>query len=183
MILEPLAGPGGPVRVRLEPREDARGLFARTFCTQEFAEAGIAVAWVQINMATNVARGTLRGLHFQRPPMADAKLVRCVRGAILDVGVDLRAGSGSFGRAVALELSEGSRDMLYLPPGFAHGYQTLTPETELLYLHSRPYSPAHEGGLAWDDPALGIEWPLPVTGLSDRDAHHPRLADLDPIHP
>lgn len=182
MIFEPL-GPEGLTLVRIEKRVDARGFFARTFCVEEFADAGIDVTWVQINTAVNTGAGTLRGLHFQRPPMADAKLVRCVRGAIFDVVVDIRLGSATYGQAVAVTLDDTGRDMLYVPPGFAHGYQTLTPDVEMLYLHSKPYSPEHEGGLAWDDPSLGLDWPLPAAEVSDRDGRHPALADLEPIRP
>lgn len=180
MIFEPL-GPEGLFKIRIEKREDARGFFARVFCKEEFAASGIDVTWAQINSAVNTQQGTLRGLHFQRPPMADAKLVRCVRGAIFDVVVDIRDGSATFGQAVAVELDGDNRDMLYVPPGFAHGYQTLTTEVEMLYLHSKPYSPVHEGGLTWNDPAIGIDWPLPIVELSPRDTRHPLLADLDPI--
>ncbi|MFY9241346.1 MAG: dTDP-4-dehydrorhamnose 3,5-epimerase family protein, partial [Roseovarius sp.] len=118
MIFEPL-GPEGLFKIRIEKREDARGFFARVFCKEEFAASGIDVTWAQINSAVNTQQGTLRGLHFQRPPMADAKLVRCVRGAIFDVVVDIRDGSATFGQAVAVELDGDNRDMLYVPPGFA----------------------------------------------------------------
>lgn len=180
MIFDALP-PSGLCKISVEKREDARGFFARTFCTQEFKDAGIDVAWVQVNTAFNQTKGTLRGLHFQRPPLADAKLIRCVRGAILDVVVDVRAGSDTFGQATCVELTEDNRDMLFVPAGFAHGYQTLTPDVEMLYCHSAPYSKPHEGGLAWDDPALDIPWPLPPTEVSDRDTTHPHLSDLEPI--
>lgn len=175
--------PQGLFKVSIEKREDARGFFARTFCTREFAEAGIDVTWCQVNSAYNQTKGTLRGLHFQRPPNADAKLVSCVRGAILDVVVDIRAGSSTFGHAICVELTGDNRDLLFVPAGFAHGYQTLTPDVEMLYFHSAPYSKPDEGGLAWDDPTLGIPWPLPPTELSVRDTKHPRLSELDPIVP
>lgn len=180
MIFDALL-PRGLFKIRIEKREDARGFFARTFCTEEFENAGIQTNWLQVNSAYNASKGTLRGLHFQRPPMADAKLVRCVRGAILDVVVDIRSGSGTYGHATCVELTEDSRDMLYVPAGFAHGYQTLSENVEMLYFHSAPYSKPHEGGLAWDDPALGITWPLPPTEVSVRDTEHPLLSDLEPI--
>lgn len=180
MIFDPLPAEG-LFKVRIEKREDARGFFARTFCAEEFAQAGINVQWRQINSAFNQTKGTLRGLHFQRPPKADAKLVRCVRGAIFDVVVDIRGQSPTFGQVNCVELTEDNRDMLYVPAGFAHGYQTLTPDVEMLYLHSADYSRAHEGGLAWDDPGLAIPWPLPPTEVSVRDTAHPTLSDLEPI--
>lgn len=180
MIFHPLP-PSGLFKISIEKREDARGFFARTFCTQEFANAGINVVWCQVNSAFNLTQGTLRGLHFQRPPNADAKLVRCVHGAILDVVVDIREGSSTYGQATCVELSGETRDMLFVPAGFAHGYQTLTPNVEMLYFHSAPFSKSDEGGLAWDDPALDIAWPLPPTEVSLRDAGHPRLSELEPI--
>jgi len=180
MIFTPLSLPGA-FRIDLERRADARGFFARLFCAREFAEHGLATVWVQSNISFNRAEGTVRGLHFQRAPAAEAKLVRCLRGAIHDVIVDLRAGSPSFGQWTALDLDAEERAMVYVPPGFAHGFQTLRPDTELLYLHSEFYSPEHEGGLAHDDPRLGIPWPRPVTGLSPRDAAFPTLDALDPI--
>jgi dTDP-4-dehydrorhamnose 3,5-epimerase len=180
MIFHPLAAEG-LVKISIEKHEDARGFFARTYCADEFATAGIKVDWVQINTAFNTSRGTLRGLHFQRPPNADAKLVRCVRGAILDVVVDIRAGTTTFGQATCIELTGDNREMLFVPPGFAHGYQTLTPDVEMLYFHSAPYSKSDEGGLAWDDPALDIPWLLPPVDVSIRDTGHPRLSELEPI--
>jgi dTDP-4-dehydrorhamnose 3,5-epimerase len=180
MIFE-LLGPEGLYKIAPDKLEDARGFFARVFCAEEFATVGIDVAWVQMNSVVNVQRGTLRGLHFQRPPLADAKLVRCVRGAIFDVVVDIRDGSDTYGQATCVELTGDNRAMLYVPPGFAHGYQALTAEVEMLYLHSRAYSPEHEGGLAWDDPALGIDWPLAAVEVSARDKAHPTLADLERV--
>jgi len=182
MIFEALAI-ADAFRVRLERREDDRGFFARLYCAQEFSETGIDEVWCQMNNAFNSTRGTIRGLHFQRPPMADAKLVRCLKGKVHDVIVDIRQSSSTFGHSVEVQLDDEGRDMVYVPAGCAHGYQTLTADVELLYLHSAPYSPSHEGGLAWDDPALNITWPLPPAELSDRDRAHPRLADLEPINP
>jgi dTDP-4-dehydrorhamnose 3,5-epimerase len=180
MIFTPLPL-AGAFRIDLDRREDARGFFARLFCAEEFADHGLATAWVQCNTSFSRAEGTLRGLHFQRPPMAEVKMVRCLKGAIFDVMVDLRAGSASFGQWTALELTDENRSMAYIPAGFAHGFQTLRPETELLYFHSQVYSPAHEGGLRHDDPRLGIPWPRPVADLSPRDAAHPGLDTLEPI--
>lgn len=180
MIFTPLPLVGA-YRVDLELRGDDRGFFARMFCAEEFAAHGLAATWVQSNVSFSAVEGTLRGLHFQRPPKAEAKLVRCLHGAIFDVIVDLRAGSATFGQWASVEIDAENRAMVYVPPGFAHGFQTLQPGTELLYLHSEAYSPTHEGGLAHDDPHLAIPWPRPVTGLSPRDATFPRLDQLDPI--
>lgn len=160
--------------------EDARGFFAETYNRQVFAAAGIGVEFVQDNHSLSVPAGTVRGLHFQSPPFAQDKLVRVVRGRILDVAVDLRASSPSFGRHVAVELSAQNRRQLFVPVGFAHGFCTLEPETEVLYKVSNYYSKAHDHGLAWDDPALAIAWPVAPERavLSDKDRQHPRLADL-----
>ena len=180
MIFTPLPL-AGAFRIDLDRREDARGFFARLFCAKEFANYGLTTTWVQCNTSLSRTEGTLRGLHFQRPPMAEVKMVRCLKGAIFDVMVDLRASSPSFGHWTALELTAENRSMAYIPEGFAHGFQTLSPETELLYFHSQVYSPAHEGGLRHDDPRLGIQWPRPVADLSPRDAEHPGLDTLEPI--
>ena len=161
--------------------EDERGRFARLFCEGSLAAYGQAFHIRQINHSRTAQKGTVRGLHFQRPPMAEVKMVRCLKGAIFDVMVDLRAGSSSFGHWTALELTAENRSMAYIPEGFAHGFQTLSPETELLYFHSQVYSPAHECGLRHDDPRLGIQWPRPVADLSPRDAEHPGLDTLEPI--
>ena len=171
----------GAFRIDLEMREDARGFFARLFCVEEFAMHGLETKWVQMNTSLSRQVGTLRGLHFQRPPTAEAKLVRCLRGAVFDVMVDLRAGSPSFGGWEGMELTEKNRSMAYLPRGFAHGFQTLTPNSELIYLHSAPYSAAHEGGLHYADSRLAISWPLTVTQLSPRDAAHPTLDAVEPV--
>ena len=174
----PLAG---AFRVELEPRGDARGFFSRLFCAEEFAAHGLATGWVQCNTSFTALQGTLRGLHFQRPPMAETKLLRCIRGAIFDVIVDLRAGSPSFGRWHGERLDDQNRTMICVPEGFAHGFQTLTPDVEMLYFHSAPYSQAHEGGLRWDDARVAVDWPLGVTEVSARDAAFPTLDMLEPI--
>lgn len=171
----------GAFRIELERRGDARGFFARMVCAEEFAAQGLATRWVQMNTSFSREKGTLRGLHFQRPPRAEAKLVRCLRGAILDVIVDLRSGSPSYGQHETLRLDDDNRAMVYIPPGFAHGFQTLEPDTELLYLHSEVYSPDHEGGVHHADRDLGIAWPLPPVALSDRDKALPPLERLEPI--
>lgn len=180
MIFTPLALTGA-FAVDLERRDDARGFFARLFCATEFADHGLANTWLQSNTSFSRAKGTLRGMHFQRPPMSEAKLIKCLSGAIFDVMVDVRSGSPTFGHWTALELSAQNRTMAYVPAGFAHGFQTLMPDTELLYFHSQVYSAPHEGGLRHDDPAVGIRWPLPVTELSPRDAAFPDLQMLEPF--
>jgi dTDP-4-dehydrorhamnose 3,5-epimerase len=160
---------------------DARGFFSTTFSRDALAAAGIPEeTWVQDNHALSAARGTVRGLHFQIPPAAQAKLVRVTRGAILDVAVDLRRGSPSFGRHAAVEISAAAWNQVFVPAGFAHGYCTLEADTEVLYKVSHAYSPDHERGLDWRDPALGIAWPVDAADAvsSDRDRHWPRLADL-----
>jgi dTDP-4-dehydrorhamnose 3,5-epimerase len=162
--------------VELDPRVDDRGFFARTFCRREFEEQGLDPIVAQSNLAFSPARGTLRGLHYQLQPMAEAKLVRCVRGAILDVVVDARPNSRTYLQHVDLELSAENRVAIYVPRGFAHGYETLAPDTEVLYQMSEFYSSEHERGLRYDDPALAIEWPLPVSVIPAKDAGWPLVA-------
>lgn len=163
--------------IELEERRDDRGFFARTFCADEFAAAGLEPAVAQCNLSFNDAAGTLRGLHLQLPPHAEAKLVRCTRGAILDVAVDVRPGSPTYGRHVAVELTADNRRALFLPAYVAHGYQTLVDDTEVLYQVSGPYAPGAEDGYRHDDPAFGIAWPLPVSSISEKDASWPLLED------
>lgn len=166
----------------LRPRrfEDARGFFSETFNRRALEAQGIVMDAVQDNHSRSVPKGTVRGLHFQSPPYAQAKLIRVTRGAVFDVAVDIRRGSPTFGRHVALVLSEAEWNQLYVPRGFAHGFCTLEPETEVLYKVDAYYAPEHDLGLAWDDPALGIEWPVTAgeAVLSDKDRTHPLLADL-----
>ena len=155
---------------------DDRGFFARTFCADELAARGLDARVAQTSIAWNRERGTVRGMHWQAPPHAEAKLVRCTRGAIHDVIVDLRPDSPSYRRHVAVELSAENRRQLYVPPGCAHGYQTLADDTEVAYQMSEPFAPAAGRGARWDDPAFGIAWPLPVTVISDRDRAYPDFA-------
>jgi len=169
----PLAG---LVTVQRQPLVDSRGFLARMFCAQDLAPAGWTWPVAQINHTHTVQRGTVRGLHFQRPPAAEAKLVSCLRGAVWDVAVDLRAGSPTFLQWFGTELSAANRRALLIPPGFAHGFQALADDCEMLYLHSAPHAPASEGGLDALDPRLAIAWPLPVAERSPRDAEHPLLA-------
>ena len=165
-----------PAVILIEPRvfEDARGFFYESYREDLFATRGIRERFVQDNHSKS-GRGVLRGLHYQIAPRAQAKLVRVVRGSIFDVAVDIRRGSGSFGRYVATVLSAENRRMLYIPQGFAHGFCVLEDETEVLYKASDIYSPEHERGILWSDPAIGIDWPQMEFSLSDKDKKHPRL--------
>lgn len=171
-----------PGVVIVEPTRhgDERGLFVETFKASELAKAGVGVSFVQDNLARSSAKGVVRGLHFQKPPFAQDKLLRASRGAILDVAVDIRSGSPTYGRAVAVELSAENWKQLFVPAGFAHGYCTLTPDTEVIYKVSGLYSPESEGGLLWNDPALGIDWPIAEAHatLNARDRGWPTLAEL-----
>ena len=159
---------------------DHRGFFSETWSRKAFAEAGLDLDFVQDNQSLSAPVGTLRGLHFQSPPFAQDKLVRVTRGRILDVAVDIRASSPTFGKHVAVELSAENWKQLLVPVGFAHGFVTLEPDTEVLYKVTAPYAPQNDHGLAFDDPALGIDWRLPLSGLtlSDKDRKHPRLAEM-----
>lgn len=159
--------------VEPERMVDERGFFARTFCAAEMAAHGLPPQVAQCSIAWNRERGTVRGLHYPEPPHAEAKLVRCTRGAIYDVLVDLRPGSVSYKRHFAVELTADNRRQLWVPPGCAHGYQTLLPDTEVAYQMTEPYAPAAGRGVRWDDPAFGVPWPLPVTVISERDRGYP----------
>ncbi len=179
MIVEPCSIEG--VRIVTPKRfADARGHFAETYSKRAFGEAGIGDEFVQDNQSLSRAPGTLRGLHFQIPPFAQAKLVRALRGSAYDVAVDLRAGSPSFGRHVACVLSSETGNQIYIPVGFAHGFLTLEPDTEIFYKASQFYSPEHDKGIAWDDPDLAIPWPRApaATALSAKDRHLPRLREV-----
>ena len=166
--------------VRLARHEDARGFFSETWNRAAFATAGIDLDFVQDNHALSAERGTLRGLHFQIPPFAQAKFLRCPRGAVFDVALDLRHGSPTYGRHVHTILSEEEWNAIVIPEGFAHGYCTLEPATEVFYKVNRAYAPDHDRGLLWNDPALGIDWPVDKADaiLSERDRSHPTLAEL-----
>lgn len=160
----------GAFIVRLEERGDDRGFFARTFCQNEFREHGLNPFVAQCNMSFNYRKGTLRGMHYQLPPAAEAKFMRCISGAIFDVIVDLRPDSDTYLQHVGVELSADNRVGLYVPELFAHGYQALTDGAEVMYQVSEFYAPGQERGLRYDDPALGITWPQEVTVISDKDA-------------
>jgi dTDP-4-dehydrorhamnose 3,5-epimerase len=173
VIFEETKLPGAFV-IDLERREDERGFFARTFCTNEFAEHGLNARLVQANTSWNPRKGTLRGMHFQNAPYAEVKVVRATRGAIHDVIIDLRRDSPTYKQWIGVDLDEENRRALYVPEGFAHGFQTLAPDTEVHYLVTAFYTPESEGGVRWDDPAFGIEWPDPANAfLSPKDATWP----------
>ena len=166
----------GAYVIDLELIKDDRGFFARTFCAQEFEERGLKPAVVQCNMSSNYKQGTLRGLHFQIAPATETKLLRCTHGAIYDVIVDLRKDSPTYLSHVSVELSAKNRRALYVPEMFAHGYQTLTDNAEVTYQMSEFYTPGYERGLRYSDPKLAIDWPLPVSIISHKDANWPLLA-------
>lgn len=170
----------GATVVELEPREDERGFFARVFCAREFADHGLNPRVAQANLSHNLQRGTLRGLHYQVDPFREAKLIRCISGAAFVVAVDLRPDSPTRLGHTAIELRQGDQRSLYIPEGCAAGMQTLEDETELLYHVSEFYTPEAERGLRYDDPALGIGWPLPVAIISKKDSAWPYL-DPTPV--
>lgn len=159
--------------VDLEKATDERGFFARTWCVQEFAAHGLDSNLVQCNLSYNQRQGTLRGMHYQMAPFAETKLVRCIRGALYDVIIDLRPTSPTYLHWLGVTLSAENRTALYVPQGFAHGFQTLTDETEVFYQMSTFYAPEYARGLRWNDPRFQIEWPLPVTVMSARDQGYP----------
>ena len=167
----------GAYVVELEPFVDERGTFARTWCRDEFAEHGLSVEVAQCSISRNARAGTLRGLHFQTPPHQEVKLVRCAAGGIYDVIVDLRSGSDTYAQWIGLELDAASGRALYVPKGFAHGFQTLEDATDVLYMISDPYVPEASSGFRWDDPALGIEWPEAAERtISAKDCAWPSFA-------
>jgi dTDP-4-dehydrorhamnose 3,5-epimerase len=159
----------GAYLIELEPVGDPRGFFARAWCAREFSEQGLDPGTVQCNLSFNHQRGTLRGMHYQIPPHAETKLVRCIRGSIYDVIIDLRPESPTYTHWFGAELSADNRSMLYIPKGFAHGYQTMEDNTEVFYQVSEFYRPGSEGGVRWNDPRFGIEWPLEVSVISAKD--------------
>lgn len=164
------------VLIELDRREDRRGFFARTWDQQLFKEHGLVDRVVQANLSYNHTRGTLRGMHYQKAPYAETKLVRCVRGAIFDVIIDIRPDSPTYKRWIGVELTAENRRALYVPEGFAHGFQTLTDDCEIMYQVSQVYTPGAEGGIRYNDPAFGIQWPLPVSVISEKDAAWPDFA-------
>ncbi len=165
----------GLYTIELNVLKDDRGGFARTFCKKEFEQIGHSKEFVQLNQSWNTKKGTVRGMHFQKPPFKEIKLIRCVKGAVLDVVLDIRKDSPTFLQHIAIELSEDNKTMIYVPEGFAHGFQTLADNSELIYHHTEYYVPDSEGGLRFDDPELNIKWQLPVTVISERDKNHPLI--------
>lgn len=166
----------GTVIVDLEPHADDRGFFARSFCRREFEEHGLDPCVAQCNVSFNVRRGTLRGMHWQAAPHGEAKLVRATRGVVWDVAVDLRLDSPSYAQWFGVELTAESRRALYIPPGVAHGFQTLVPNTEIFYQMSTAYAADAQHGFRWNDPAFSIAWPIDPPFMNERDATYPDLA-------
>jgi dTDP-4-dehydrorhamnose 3,5-epimerase len=170
----------GAFIIDLERRDDSRGFFARAFCQKEFKAHGLNPTIAQANIASNIRRGTLRGMHFQFPPAAETKLVRCTRGAILDIIVDLRPESPTYLKHVAVELSEDNQRALYVPERFAHGYQALADNTDTSYQVGEFYTPETESGLMYNDPRLGLKWPLPISVISEKDQKFRLLKEIEP---
>lgn len=165
----------GSYVINLSPRSDERGWFARTYCENEFKAIGHRSHWVQMNHSFTLKKGTIRGMHFQLPPYREIKMVRCVHGKVLDVIIDIRKDSTTFLQWFGVELSAAGKNMMYIPEGFAHGFQTLSDDSELIYHHSEFYTPNAESGIRYNDPSVGIKWPAEVTSVSERDLNHPLL--------
>jgi len=163
----------GAYIIELEKREDPRGFFARTFCAREFEHIGLETSIVQANMSLTQKKGTIRGMHFQKAPHEETKLVRCTKGAIFDVIVDIRKDSPTYKQWFGLELTASNHTMLYVPRGFAHGFVTLEDDCEVSYEVSAFYEPGFEGGIRYNDPTIGIVWPTEITNVSDKDAAIP----------
>jgi dTDP-4-dehydrorhamnose 3,5-epimerase len=170
----------GAYVIDLDRKEDPRGFFARAFCQREFQAHGLKPVIAQANVAFNYLKGTMRGMHFQFPPAAETKLVRCTRGGILDIIIDLRPESPTYLQHVAVELDEDNRKGLYVPERFAHGYQVLADKTETSYQVGEFYAPGAESGLLYSDPRLGLAWPLPVSVISEKDEGWKRLDEIEP---
>ena len=168
----------GCFEITLDRRSDVRGYFQRTYCRKWFLESGLQVDWVQENQSHSARENTVRGLHFQIPPHAETKLVRVVSGAILDVFVDLRKSSSTFGQWDSIEISEDNDKMIYIPKGFAHGFRTLTDDVTVQYKVDVEYSPSFEGGVFWNDPMIEVDWGTSAAILSDRDKSLPTWSDF-----
>jgi len=158
--------------IDLDKKGDDRGFFARAFCVREFSQQGLATQFCQINNSLSAHKGTLRGMHYQQAPMAETKIVRCVRGALFDMILDLRPDSATFGQSFGVELNADNRRMMYIPKGFAHGFLTLVDDTEAFYLVDEFYSPEHERGIRFDDPKFNLQWPETPTVVSEKDRSH-----------
>jgi dTDP-4-dehydrorhamnose 3,5-epimerase len=169
----------GAFIIDIEPRRDNRGFFARVFCQREFTDHGLKPVIAQGNMAFNIKKGTIRGMHFQYPPAAESKLVRCPRGGILDIIVDLRPESPTYMEQVVVELTQDNFRAIYVPERFAHGYQTLADNTETSYQMGEFYAPDCDGGLRYNDPRLKLKWPLPVSEISPKDADAKLLDEVE----
>jgi dTDP-4-dehydrorhamnose 3,5-epimerase len=165
----------GSFVIDLSAFTDSRGWFARTYCKNEFQKIGHTKEWVQMNHSFTTLQGAVRGMHYQLPPYREIKMVRCIAGCVFDVIIDLRKASPTFLQWFGIELSAENKKMLYIPEGFAHGFQTLTGNSELIYHHTEFYTPGAEGGLRYNDPKINIQWPLAVTEISEKDAGHPFL--------
>ncbi len=165
----------GSFTIQLDPINDERGWFARYFCKKEFSTIGHEKEWVQMNHSFSLKKGTLRGMHFQKPPYSEIKLVRCIQGSVFDVIIDLRKDSPTFLKWFGTELSAENKLMMYIPEGFAHGFQTLEDNSGLLYMHTAYYSPEAEDGLRYNDPQVNISWPLEISEISMRDTNHDLL--------
>ena len=172
---------GDAFKISPKSHQDSRGRFTRTFCTKEYKNNGLNTEWVQMNSSVSFVKGTVRGLHYQKPPYAEIKLVRCVRGRIFDVILDLRKDSLSYGVACSVELNSKTFDTIYIPKGCAHGFQALTNDTEIQYCHSAFYEPDYESGININDQELSIEWPLPLLNLSYKDKILPTFAETEPL--
>ncbi len=164
--------------VEIEPHSDQRGMFARAFCRREFEELGMKPDVVQCNISSSIRKGILRGLHYQSAPFAETKMVRCIKGGIYDVIVDIRPGSPTYLNWFGVELTSNNRRMLYVPEGFAHGYQTLEDDSEIFYMVSQFYSPEFERGIRWNDRLLGVEWPCSDPIISPKDAGYPDFENV-----
>lgn len=165
----------GAYIIESKPYADERGLFARTFCKNEFQVIGHDKEFVQFNHSLTIKKGTIRGVHYQLPPFSEIKLIRCVAGSVYDVIVDLRKDSPTFLKFMSVELTAKNMLSLYIPQGFAHGFQTLADNAQLIYHHTAYYTPDYEGGIRYDDPAIGINWPLPVSVITEKDLNHKLL--------
>jgi dTDP-4-dehydrorhamnose 3,5-epimerase len=165
----------GLVTIDTQSHEDSRGRFERIFCEAALREVRPGLRFVQVNLSTTALRGTVRGMHFQRTPSAEAKLIKCLRGCVFDVAVDLRADSPTFLRWHGMELRGDEPREVFIPEGFAHGFQSLSDDAQLLYFHTQPWTPSCEGGVRHDDPRLAIKWPLPLAHISERDLGHPLI--------
>ena len=165
----------GAYIIELTGFADERGFFARTYCKNEFQQIGFAGEWLQMNHSITNLKGSIRGMHFQNPPFSEVKMVKCIAGAVFDVIVDIRKNSPTFLKWYGAEISAENKKMMFIPDGFAHGFQTLTDDCGLIYHHSNFYTPAAEAGLKYNDPFINIEWPLAITTISERDKNHPYL--------